>query len=218
VLQRARRLIANERKTAYLIRTLWNAAGVARRKEPAFLLLLVRLGWTNVRKDVGKEATRRWRNRKIADYLGIEDVSDILLARALAGAVTSLNIRTANRLIKMQTGISNYYGAFRSPTDAFVLKNGEVLKSVFSQAAAMDTPPLKKVRSLLSAIYELGSIQGPRGSMSPLNGLTVRWPQARFWITLRVGDKSEAWPGSPRNISSLAKSTTTRVGTLRRLR
>ena len=124
------------------------------------------LAWTNARKGIGRESTRRWRNRKIADYLGIEEVSDILLARALAGAVTSLNIRTTNRLIKMQTGISNYYGAFRSPTDTFVLKNAEVLKSVFAQAASMQTPPVKKVRNLVSKVSELGPIRGTRGSMS----------------------------------------------------
>lgn len=58
-----RRWITDERRTADLIRTLWKAAGKRQRKEPAFLQLIVQLGWVN---GGSREATRRWRNRRIA--------------------------------------------------------------------------------------------------------------------------------------------------------
>ena len=82
--------VASERRTAKLIRSLWEAAGQQQRSDPAFLCLLVQCGWTNAGKETGRESTRRWRNHNIAEYLRVPYDSDRQLAEQLNSRFKSI--------------------------------------------------------------------------------------------------------------------------------
>jgi hypothetical protein len=59
--------------TSAFIRAFWNASSEIDKRDGAFLSFLTLCGWCNVvggrRAD---EATRKWRNRELADYLDVE--------------------------------------------------------------------------------------------------------------------------------------------------
>src|SRR5690349_8325797 len=89
--KRQQEWVAGKERTASLVRSLWAAARPLHRQDPVFLALLTQCGWTNVLSGgKGHESTITWRNRNIADYLGVSYESESKLATQLAYEFTGL--------------------------------------------------------------------------------------------------------------------------------
>jgi hypothetical protein len=125
-----RRHIASEKRTSNLIRALWNAAGQRQRNEPAFLKLLVQLGWTN---GGAPEAVRRWRNRKLAEYLQIPYTSEQELAEELHLKFRSMPSKRWQAMLMEGTGITWYFNPFRPETLSFVTSHSKTIARAFKQ-------------------------------------------------------------------------------------
>lgn len=163
--------IRNEMTTARFVRALWNAAGPRTRSDPAFVSLLVQCAWTNVGEgDRGWESTRIWRNALIGKYLNVEYGSDGLLAENLASAFPRL--KRPIDLIREHTGITHYYRPLRPPTLRFVQRHAGAIASAMRLVASRRLPTHQKVRRVVDLLTGLGSISGPNGAVSPLNGIT----------------------------------------------
>src|ERR1035438_3891937 len=63
--------VRNGVRTAKFIQSLWGAASRKQRRDPKFLCLLVKCGWTTPRGT--RESRVSWRNANIAAYLGTEN-------------------------------------------------------------------------------------------------------------------------------------------------
>ena len=171
-----REWVENEIETARLIRirALWDGAG-RKRRDPGFVSLLVQCGWTNVGKDgCFLEATRAWRNKKIAGYLHVpytpDKESDKQLARELASAFPRL--RRTDTLVGVHTGISHYYKALRPATLAFVDAHAAPISEAFKLAASERLDTAVKIEWSVNLILSLGPIKVHGAEISPLNGLT----------------------------------------------
>lgn len=180
-----------------MIRALWIAAGRQQRRNAAFVWLLVQCGWTNAGpKGKGRESTRRWRNRNIAEFLHISYSSDEQLATALSKALPRLNRATAKRLLRTQTGITHYYNAFRPATGKFVKENAPSIWAAFERVSSMGQPVDKKILDVAAAVENLGQIKAAKRRVSPFNGLTPVLacldPQRRFPI---MNDRTESLLG-----------------------
>jgi hypothetical protein len=166
------RWVASKRRTSNLIRSLWTAAGTERRREPAFLCLLVQCGWTNAGRNKGQESTRLWRNQNIADYLKVVYCSDEQLAKDLASRLKSLTVSKALSLLEQQTGITRYYTAFRPATLRFVKQHSVSVALAFNRVSAMSTSVTDKIQKVATIIENLGDIPAAGRHISPFNGLT----------------------------------------------
>lgn len=185
--ERQKKWVAGEKRTAAFIQSLWSAASVEQRREPAFLCLLVQCGWTNVgAKGKGRESTRRWRNRKIAGYLHAPYQSDEQLAVALSKRLPRLKPEKVVGLLKTQTGITHYYTAFRPATLQFVEDHAEPIGVAFRQVTAVTSDIEKKISRVAMIVEKLGAIDGANRQISAFNGLTPVLacldPQRRFPI------------------------------------
>lgn len=180
------RWVASKRRTANLIQSLWAAAGQERRRDPAFLCLLVQCGWTNVRRGTGTDSTRKWRNRRIAEYFKVEYRSDEQLAADLASSFKELTLSKALSLLRPYTGITHYYTAFRPPTLRFVKQESDSVSLAFKRVSAVSSSISDKIREVAALMENLGEIAAGRRHISPFNGLTPVLscldPQCRFPI------------------------------------
>jgi hypothetical protein len=165
-----RQWVGGEVETARFIRSLWNAAG-RRRRDPGFVSVLVRCGWTNVgADDRGWESTRAWRNANIANYLRVEYKSDAQLAEELSSVFPRL--RQAEALVNTPTGITHYYKPLRPETLAFVDAHAQRISAAFALAASKRLKPAVKIERVVNLIVGLGPIRVRGLDISPLNGLT----------------------------------------------
>ncbi len=184
--QDQQRWVASKLRTANLIRSLWSAASPKQRREPAFLCLLVQCGWTNAGGAKGRESTRKWRNRAIANFLKVAYRSDRQLATDLLSRLPALNSSKALSLLKAHTGITHYYNAFRPATLRFVKQNSEYIEGAFRKVAAAPADRGSKVVRVADLIASLGDIRAAKRRISPFNGLTPTLacldPQRRFPI------------------------------------
>jgi hypothetical protein len=185
--EKQQRWVASKRRTARLIQSLWNAAGEKRRNESPFLRLLVQCGWTNAgSSNRGRESTRTWRNRNIADYLKVKYDSDDKLARDLAAHFKALSFSKAYSLVTQHTGITDYYKAFRTDTLQFVKRHPEPIALAFRRVAAKSANTTEKNRQVAITVESLGEIPAAGRHVSPFNGLTPVLscldPQCRFPI------------------------------------
>ncbi len=175
--------VASKRRTANLIQSLWTAAGQTLRRDPAFLCLLVQCGWGNSGR---RESTRRWRNQKIAEYLKVEYLSDEQLADDLSSRLKSLPVSKSLSLLEQQTGITDYYKAFRPATLKFVKQHADSVALAFRRVNAVSPKVTDKIREVATLIENLGDIPAARRHVSPFNGLTPVLscldPQCRFPI------------------------------------
>ena len=180
------RWVASKRRTGHLIRSLWTAAGQERRRDPAFLCLLVQCGWTNAGRNKGRESTRRWRNQKIAEYLKVGYHSDEQLADELSYHSKSLTVSKSLSLLKQETGITHYYTAFRPDTLKFVKEHSDSVALAFRRVNAVSASVTDKIREVGTLIESLGNISAAGRYVSPFNGLTPVLscldPQCRFPI------------------------------------
>ena len=169
--------------TARFIQSLWNASG-PKRRDPAFISLLVQCGWTNVRSDEsGHEATRRWRNTHLANYLKVDYWSDDQLARELAKAFPGL--KEPDELIRLHTGITHYYKSLRPGTVKFVEDHAKIIGEAFEKVSATRLNSAGRIRRVVNLVAGLGTIRIRNLEISPLNGLTP---------TLACLDPSERLP------------------------
>ena len=179
--EKQQRWVASERRTANLIQSLWAAAGRERRREPAFLCLLVQCSWGNHGRP---ESTRQWRNQKIAEYLKAEYPSDEQLADALSCRLKSLAVSKSLSLLKSQTGITDYYPPFRPATLKFVRQHSGFVALAFKRVNAVSPIVTDKIRQVATLIENLGDIVASGRHISPFNGLTpvlsALDPQCRF--------------------------------------
>jgi hypothetical protein len=180
---RQKKWVASERRTANLIESLWAAAGRQRRREPAFLCLLVQCGWRNHGR---RASTRRWRNQKIAEYLKLKYVSDEHLADALSSSFKSVAVSKSLSLLKSATGITAYYPPFRPATLKFVREHSGFVALALEQVSAVSPGVTDKIRKVAAVIENLGDIVVDGRHISPFNGLTPVLscldPQRRFPI------------------------------------
>jgi hypothetical protein len=178
--------VEGKRRTAKLIQLLWKAAGKKQRSDPAFLCLLVQCGWSNGGRKNGGDSTRRWRNHKIADYIGVHYSSDEELAQALSSRFATLSLPKCRALIRTRTGITHYYNAFRPATVRYIDKHSAEIALAFSRVSTSATDVYTKVRLVASLIQRLGEISADDRRISPFNGLTPTLscldPQRRFPI------------------------------------
>jgi hypothetical protein len=185
--ERQKKWVADKARTARLIRSLWGAADTEQRRDPRFLCLLVQCGWTNTgRNNKGRESTRRWRNKKLAEYLNVSYRSDEQLAVALSTNLPSLKQEAARHLLKAQTGITHYYTAFRPATLRFVKTNANQVHSAFKRLTAKTSHVEKKISDVAVLVEKLGDIRAANRKISAFNGLTPVLacldPQHRFPI------------------------------------
>lgn len=180
------RWVESKRRTAELIQSLWNAADKKQRSDPDFLCLLVQCGWTNQKLKPSSDSTRRWRNRIIADYLGVPYSSDDQLAQALSSRFPKLSLQKCRALLSVRTGIADYYKALRPGTLKYVKKHAAKLTPIFQFASSTPKDVSGKVRQIAVQIESLGEIPAAGRHVSPFNGLTPTLccldPQRRFPI------------------------------------
>ena len=178
-----RRYIASEKRASNLIRALWSAAGQKQRNDPAFLKLLVQLGWTN--RGAG-EATRRWRNRKLAEYLHVPYTSDQELADELHLKFRSMPSKRWQAMLMERTGITLYYTAYRPETLSFVTSHSKTIARAFMQVSTKSADVHEKVRRVANLIESLGTIHIAGKSVDLFKGLSPALscldPQSRFPI------------------------------------
>lgn len=182
--------VAGKAKTAQFIRALWKAAAKHQRRDPNFLWLLVQCGWTNVGpKGKGRESTRHWRNNKIAAFLGVPYDSDEQLAIALSKALLGLGTIRTRRLLKMGTGITHYYTAFRPATEKFIKKNSDSIRFAFERVSSTSKQLDNKILDVANVIDKLGHFKAAGRQASAFNGMTPALacldPQLRFPIMNR---------------------------------
>ena len=177
-----RRSVASERQTAKLIQSLWNSAVQSQRSDPAFLCLLTQCGWTNGRG----ESSRRWRNKRIADYLRVAYRSDDQLAQALSSRFKSLSHLKWRVLLRRQTGITHYYTAFRPSTLNYIHKHSSQIALAYRLVASSTADVHGKVLRVATLIESLGEISAAGRKVSPFNGLIPALlcldPKSRFPI------------------------------------
>ncbi len=186
--KRQARWVADKVLTASLIRSLWIAASGAQRHDPEFLSLLVQCGWSNIGGNNGTpESTLRWRNEKIADYLGESSrQSDEGLATALTKRFPTLKQEVAFRILRAPTGIAHYRNSFRAATEQFVKDHADRLSIAFKRVVSVASNSKEKVNQVAVMIERLGKIDANGRQISPFNGLTPTLacldPQRRFPI------------------------------------
>lgn len=178
-------LVENELRTAHIIRALWAAADEAQRRDPRFITLAVQCGWTNVMKDgSGRDSTRGWRNRNLADYLGVQYQSDSQLADALSMRFPSLGEPLA--LVRSQTGITHYYTSLRTESLKFVRRHAEKVANAFESVADERTSIGDKIRKAFEVFRQIGPMHIRNKIVSPLNCLAPTLacldPKRRFPI------------------------------------
>jgi hypothetical protein len=183
---RQKRWVASERRTANLIQSLWNAAGQKQRDDPAFLCLLVQCGWNTGGRKRGGDATRRWRNNKIADYLRVPYGSDQQLAHDLVSRFGSLSLSGCLSIVKERTGITQYYTAYHPATLKFIKRHSSQIALAFRQVSIRSGDVYDKIRSVATLIESHGDISAGGHHISPFNGLTPVLscldPQCKFPI------------------------------------
>jgi hypothetical protein len=170
--ERQQKWVASERRTAALIQLLWKVAGQKQRNDPAFLCLLVQCGWnTGGRKNEG-DSTRRWRNRKIAEYLKVRHVSDQQLAHDLHSQFKFLSTSKCLSILRQRTGITLYYRPYYPATLRFVRQHSGDIALAFRQVSTNSADVHAKVRRVASLIESLGKFQAAGQFVSPFKGLT----------------------------------------------
>jgi hypothetical protein len=191
--------------TARLIQALWTAAAPMQRQDPAFIVLLVQCGWTNVRAGgKGWGSTRIWRNRNCAHYLGVVYTTDGELASTLSSRFPSIKYTLALRLVRMHTGITHYRPALRPATLKFVKQHAKPIAAAFELVSSKRVVSAQKIKRAVDMIASLGDITIHRRRVSPLNCITPtlacldparRFPimNARTQLLLRaIGEKQDS--------------------------
>jgi hypothetical protein len=143
----------------------------AQRREGKFLVFMVQLGWTNMRRGRSEESTRRSRNRTVAEYLGTDYHSDEQLTTELVSVFPRLNKNTLRHLLQSVTGISDYYCPWRSATKKFIRSRKKRLVALF-EAADRHLSHDKKVSAVITGLFEAGKIDTGRVKITALAGLT----------------------------------------------
>jgi hypothetical protein len=184
-------LVENEVRTAHLIRAVWAAAHETERRDPRFITLVVQCGWTNVRKDgSGRDSTRVWRNRNLANYLGVQYQSDSQLAAALS--VRFPGLREPLALLRSHTGITHYYTSLRTESLKFVHRHAEKVANAFESITDEHASTTDKIRKAFETVRQMGPIHIRNKSVSPLNclapALACLDPHRRFPI---MNDRTE---------------------------
>lgn len=182
-----KRWVASERRTAKLIRSLWNAARPQRRSDPAFLRLLIQCGWNTGGRKSGGDSTRRWRNQKIAEYLNVHYVSDEQLAQDLHSQFKSLgSSRKCFSIVRERTGIALYYKPYYPATLEFIKQHSGAIALAFKRVSVRSADVFDKVRRVATLIESLGEFDAAGKPVSPFKGLTPSLscldPQRRFPI------------------------------------
>lgn len=170
--KRQQQWIASERRTANLIRSLWEAAGQRQRNDAAFLCLLVQCGWTNAHGKNGGESIRLWRNRKIADYLKAPYAPDEALAQSLQARFRSIPLSKCLSLVAERTGIALYRYPYRSATLKFIRQHSGAIALAFKKVSTNSGNVFEKVRNVATLIETLGKISASGRHVSAFNGLT----------------------------------------------
>ncbi len=199
-----RHWIQKEITTARFIQTLWRAASTSKRQDPAFVALIVKCGWTNVRDDgSGLRSSFDWRNRAIADYLTTEYESVEQLAVELRRELPRL--RNPVQLLSADTGITAYYTALRPATIRYVRRRAADIASAFKVVAGRRSSTIDKIRDVGALLAELPKIKAHHGAaISPLSAITPALacldPQRRFpimnqrtrWLLQKIGERQDA--------------------------
>lgn len=131
---------------------------------------MVTCGWTNARNEHEWEATRIWRNRNVARYLGIDYTNDSQLADALSSAFPTL--KNAHDLISETTGITHFYKAFRTETLKRVRRDSEKIWQACETAAAQGLKAPEKISRAYQILDGLGDVVVSGKRMRLTNGLS----------------------------------------------
>lgn len=134
----------------------------------------------------GGDATRRWRNNKIADYLRVPYGSDQQLAQDLTSRFGSLSLSGCLSIVKERTGITQYYTAYHPATLKFIKRHSIQIALAFRQVSIRSVDVYDKIRTVATLIESHGDISAAGHHISPFNGLTPVLscldPQCRFPI------------------------------------
>jgi hypothetical protein len=166
--------VQSERKTAAFIRAFWSASSVAQRRTAGFLWFLTASAWTNITSDSSDEAsTREWRNRILAEYLGVHYETISGLAQDLCRAFPRFTPLAARRLLATYTGITHFYTAVRPRTRRYVARHSGELFTLFDAVSSRSRLPEDKIRWVTGRLSALPWIKTPGGHwMSPFNPLS----------------------------------------------
>lgn len=182
------RWVKGKIRTSKFIQTFWRAASARQRQDPRFLQLLVRFGWTNKTKGHPDPAsTRRWRNRLIAEYLKLPNLTEAQLADAVHKQFPLISRGKAAALLAEDTGVTHYYTPLRTAALNFVRMNSRVLRRALEIVSAKAMNTREKVARAAELIEDIGVFEaGHRQRVSPFNAITPTMacldPQRRFPI------------------------------------
>lgn len=150
---------------------MWAAASPRLKNDPNFIALLIRCGWTNIRKDdSGYESTREWRNQRIAQYFGVQYESVDSLADVLARKLPKLN--NPKQFLQVHTGITHYRSALRPALLKFARRHAQTIAKAMRIASSSRLSPEEKIRKAVGLIDGLGQFSVRGRSVSPINGLS----------------------------------------------
>ena len=181
---RQRKSVNGKIRTARFIGSLWDAADRTQRKSPAFLSFLVQCGGTTKAKVRGTETARLWRNKNLAEFLGVAYTSDAKLARGLCEKLPRLEPGAATKLLRTPTGVTHYPNFYHDAALRFVRRYSSPVARAFERVSRVERAPEEKAFGVASMIEALGKIKSRASWLSPFNALTPALacldPQRRF--------------------------------------
>lgn len=182
-------IVSWQLQTARIVRMMWKHASNAQRRDGDFLQSLLHFVWLN-RGDDEQESTRRWRNRRVADWAGVEQADDQAIVDGLRRMIPSLGPTKSREIIETPTGITWYYGALRPRTLLLVKKHRAVIAQACESVSRRVTNVNAKVERVALLVDQLPDFAAPAGGrVSLYNGLSPLFaaldPQRRFPIMNR---------------------------------
>jgi hypothetical protein len=195
-------------RTARLVRGMWRAAPGQIRRDPDFLQVLLYFTWENRSDDT--ESTLIWRNRRMANWLGVADGKDKkVLAKALQRKLPQLGLARSRNIVRSPTGLTTFYGPFRPGMLRLVRRHAQAIGEacyVVSQSAADAKKKILRAAEIIDSLPHLKAPGG--GTMSPHNGLSPLLacldPQRRFPIMNNPTRRLLRWFGNRPNAEGAA--------------
>jgi hypothetical protein len=179
--------VKNERRTAKVIRLLWQNASMKDRANSEFLRVLIQCSWTNQVGDErgSDESDLRWRNSRLSTWLGLgPGVSNKQIADGLTRRL-GLSRASANWLVRTPSGFTHYFTPFRPLFLRQVGRCTRKISNAFTLVSSRSSKVEEKVGKVTELVLDLPGFTTPNeGHTSMMNGLAAALvcldPQRRF--------------------------------------
>jgi hypothetical protein len=165
-------MVSWQLRTARIVRMIWKRASSAQRKDGDFLQVLLHFVWLNRGHDE-QETTRQWRNRRVAEWVGVDEPDDHAILEGLRRIIRSLGHRASREIIATPSGLTWYYGAFRPRALLLVRKHHSVIAKACESVSRRVPIVTAKVKRVASLIDQLPDFAAPAGGLvSRYSGLS----------------------------------------------